>query len=785
MSNIGPHFQLHSIPHLKRKTLVCTLAALGFVGAAPVYSVEEFADKTELTAEQKACLPALITPRPEVWPKSDLSEKVGPMQEDEALLNQPIRIRADDLQQQGKQSLSLSGDVELEHPKIRIYSDDLQVDLENKRAQMQGNIRLLQEQFSLTAQQLDIDEQNLKIGPNRYQIIPSRAYGESDAIEVNQQKQRAELKSASLTTCKLNSKGKKDWDLQAREIVVDQQKQRVIARDATLKVREIPIFYSPYFDYPLNDRASGLLFPEIGSYKALNNDERTQYIKIPYYFALAPNYDDTVNIIPMSQQGLALDNEFRYLGNLSGSRQRWEVETSLYRSDESLSEAENPRWRMVVNNQQQWGEHVNARINWHQTSDANVYNDAPIDKDYTNATRAPQEMQLNYQSERFSAHALYSGYEKLINFQNNYEKRPEVGMQYRQPLNALTNSALPGDLDWYFNSQVTDFRLKETDTSRAEGMRWHNQSGLRYQQRKTYGQFNAQLNAYYSDYQLDNSVVESEERFIPQAVIDGGLIFDRPVSVAGKTYTQTLEPQIQYLYTAYREQNQLPLFDSALRSPDFSNLFALNPYVGSDRIADTHQVSVALSSHFIDASGKERLNLGIGQLYRFTESKVLAEDGFNGDSGASDIYTKAQLNLDALRLHSTLVFDPQQKEFTASSNRVFWQVNERNELFINHIKMDQTSSQANESLMLGGYSKLNQNWQMSLVTNYDLDLNQTVESQLSLRFDSCCWAVSATAERTQLANDLYNDSIQFQFEFKGLSNNDQSLKKNLSNLFNF
>lgn len=761
-AGLGKHPAKCSSARMPRNSILPLSLAIALTGltVSPVWALESDIQPTNPFATNEECLPDDITPRPE-----NLFQTV-PTELDTDLLASPITINADSLQQLNPQEIQLQGKVELQHPQVRIYADQLWVNPQKRQATLIHGVRLLQKNLTLLAEEINLSPQHLTMGNNRYQVLPSRAYGESSRIELDQAKQYAELDDATLTTCKHQADGDKDWELQAGKLIIDQQKERIIAKNTTLRFKDIPIFYSPYLDYPLNDRASGLLFPEFGSYKALNNEERTEYLALPYYFALAPNYDDTLTVIPMTDNGLALNNEFRYWGYFGSIEQRLVFDSSFYHSSTSSDTDNNSRWRIGLRDHIRWNTHLSANIDWQQTSDANVFNDAPIDREYTNDTQARQVARLDYRNQALHTYLLYSGYQELINFQNNYEKRPELGVNYQQ---TLFKDQLPGKLDWHLSSQATDFQLKTYEANRATGLRWHNQAGLKYRTREAYGFAEAQANAYYTRYQLDESAVTSEQRFVPQLVLSSGLVFEQPLSFKESNYRQTLEPTVQYLYTGYQQQSQLPLFDSALRSLDFSNLFALNPYVGADRIADSNQLSVSITSRFIDDQGKSRLELALGQNYRLSDSEVLNEDGFDGSQGASDIYSKVQFNLDQLRIYSTVAYDTQEKEIRASANRIRWQPNELNALFASHIKQRQEALYASETIMLGGLSQMHKNWQLSLVGNYDTEMKQWVDSQIGVRYDSCCWSSTIIAERTQLENDLYNDSIQFQFELKGLS----------------
>lgn len=87
------------------------------------------------------------------------------------------------------------------------------------------------------------------------------------------------------------------------------------AQQATIIFKDTPILFLPWLDFPLNgQRKSGFLAPTLG-YNGANGLQ----LEVPYYWNIAPNYDDTITPRLFSKRGLMLDNEFRYLErNYSG-----------------------------------------------------------------------------------------------------------------------------------------------------------------------------------------------------------------------------------------------------------------------------------------------------------------------------------------------------------------------------------------------------------------------------------------------------------------------------------
>ena len=111
--------------------------------------------------------------------------------------------------------------------------------------------------------------------------------------------------------------------------------------------------------------------------------------------------------------------------------------------------------------------------------------------------------------------------------------------------------------------------------------------------------------------------------------LDSGLIFDRSLQadwLGVSSGTQTLEPRLFYLYVPYRDQDDIPLFDSSNMDRDYDWLFRRNRFTGADRMGDAHQLTAALTTRLIDGpSGHERLRASIGQIQYFEDRRVTLE----------------------------------------------------------------------------------------------------------------------------------------------------------------
>ncbi|HIE41801.1 MAG TPA: LPS-assembly protein LptD, partial [Nitrospinaceae bacterium] len=83
---------------------------------------------------------------------------------------------------------------------------------------------------------------------------------------------------------------------------------KAAATDAWLEFKGLPVLYTPYISFPLDDRRiTGLLAPSFG-----NSEDNGYDTVIPYYWNIAPNYDLTVWARYMSKRGGMLSGDFRY-----------------------------------------------------------------------------------------------------------------------------------------------------------------------------------------------------------------------------------------------------------------------------------------------------------------------------------------------------------------------------------------------------------------------------------------------------------------------------------------
>ena len=163
-----------------------------------------------------------------------------------------------------------------------------------------------------------------------------------------------------------------------------------------------------------------------------------------------------------------------------------------------------------------------------------------------------------------------------------------------------------------------------------------------------------------SQYKLDDQVAgesDSISRTVGVFSVDSGLSFERTVNESGMI--QTLEPRLFALYVPEEDQTAIPNFDTAEYSFTYSSLFRENRFSGYDKIGDTQQLTLGLSSGFYRSNGSEVARMGIAQAHYFADREVQLESTTAADtSKRSNVALEASWNVtDALRISNDSELD--------------------------------------------------------------------------------------------------------------------------------
>ncbi len=218
------------------------------------------------------------------------------------------------------------------------------------------------------------------------------------------------LGDATYTTCPPKDRA---WYISAESIHIDNAKSKGVARHATLKVRDMPLLYTPYLSFPTaKQRKTGFLMPAVGYSNVGGFDFGT-----PLYLNLAPNYDATVTPHIYSRCGVMLGGEVRYtavggqyLPNDRAFKQFIDQNKAQFPSLSSLS---NNRWYASILNSTQLNPNLRLGINFQEVSDDYYLQDFSTNLAVTTESQILRQADLTYTSDHWKLQGLVQGYQTL------------------------------------------------------------------------------------------------------------------------------------------------------------------------------------------------------------------------------------------------------------------------------------------------------------------------------------------------------------------------------------
>lgn len=725
-----------------------------------------------------------------------------------------IRITANNVSLYREGRSELSGNVEVQQAGRVVNAQTAYLYRDAKtnqvtKIELLGEVRYFEANRLMIARKVTLNPQDksgkiedalYRFNYNRHgAILP--AWGRASLIERFANKDYL-LERATYTTCAPEDNA---WQIEAEKITLDNANQKGVARNAKLLIHNTPIFYTPYLSFPTSKaRKSGFLMPIAGSTNIGGFD-----IAFPYYWNIAPNYDATITPHYYGRRGLMGEGQFRYLTqNSSGTVEgRFLPHDRAFRHFLTEHELLYPefadksadRWSVRLQNSTMLSPDLHLGVHVDQVSDDYFLQDFSSNLAILTQRQLLRQGDLTYSTDHWFFRGMAQSYQTLHPIDETpvddvYQRLPQL-MAYG------AYDELPFNASFSLQGQFDNF-LWPGQFLRLDGSRYHLNPGFSLPQIKPWGYLTPRIELVENYYDIRNQpwgISPRYNRTIPRYSIDGGLFFERPTSFLYKTYTQTLEPRLYYLYVPFHDQTPIPIFDSANMIFTTDQLFRTNRFSGFDRIGDTNQLSYALATRWLaDDTGLEKGSISLGQIRYFSRRRVQLCQSFT-DFCIEDPLSLGYLSPDAtyspLVTRGTYHFNP----VWVMAGDYAWDPAMRatNNGHVNlHYQRDPNkiiglgySYLVNGDITKVAYSNIqdnplhqasisyawpfNERWSTLGAYNYNISKRYEMMSFLGIQYDSCCWAVRLMGGRTfrnldSLARPQYNNNIFFQILLKGL-----------------
>ncbi|MBL8662966.1 MAG: LPS-assembly protein LptD [Candidatus Odyssella sp.] len=432
---------------------------------------------------------------------------------------------------------------------------------------------------------------------------------------------RNEMSRVVFSPCRLCPEDPKRaplWQLRARRVVHDQEKQDITYTNAALEVYGVPVLWTPYLSHPdpTVRRRTGFLTPTYGSEGRLGTT-----VRIPYFIVIDKDKDATITPLITTRQRVALFGEYR-MRFPGGALITDGSITYVRRTDELDNQQSGNEWRGHLFGRLRYD--INS--NWRAGLDAAYVSDKTYLKRY-NVYTGDTLISTAF-TEGFYDRDYIRG--RLIHFRTLRQGESQDRIPYVLPLAEYSAVGAPvGQWGrWHFDASFAALGREEGPESRRFSVR----AGWRLPYTDPAGwQLTVDANLNADLYWITGNEAGGFPTFsgtigriYPQVKADWRYPFARDLG----NVRHVIEPRVALVATPPNLNTwRIPNEDSLDLELDDVSLFADNRYPGRDRIDDGVRIVYGINNALLANRGG-KAEFFIGQSYRF-----FGEDNFVDSTG--------------------------------------------------------------------------------------------------------------------------------------------------------
>ena len=685
----------------------------------------------------------------------------------------PTHVEADKLEGHDQAEMVAEGKVVMRNLREKLEADWLRYDQLTDLAEARGNVVFTRGRDRLegSALHLKLESRLGDMKDVRFQLFSQdgkQVRGAANTLtfagpDVYQ------MDTASYTSC---PPGNQDWLLKMDDLQLDYITSLGSARQVRVEYMNVPILYTPWMDFALDDkRKTGLMTPSYGA-----SDARGLELVVPWYWNIAPNRDATITPRFMSKRGLQVGGEYRYLeprfsGELSGE---------LLPNDQVT---DTNRYLFRLRHRQQFDVRWSGALQYDKVSDDSYFSDLSSTLSQTSQVNLPRQANLNYNGGWWRASGLVQSFQTLQDpsapVVEPYSRLPQVSLSASRDLLWSSSGMNGSGARFDFNSEFVYFDHQAG--SRVQGARLHANPSLSYPIQTPFSVVTPRLGWYLSHYALDDATrtlsdslalpasgsFANTTRSLPMISLDSSLFMEREWNFRGHNYIQTLEPRAYYVYIPYRDQSRIPVFDSSYRDLSLDQLFAENQYIGVDRINDANQLTLAVTSRFLESgSGAERLQLTLGQRYYFADQQVTMPGVVPRSSNSTELLAQVSGQVNAkLRLNAGVQYDTGEGSLTKANIGGAWR-DGPGRLFNADYRYTQGSL---DQIDLSFQWPMAAKWYGLGRINYSLKDSRLVEGLAGFEYNAGCWSLRGVVQQLATTETSATSAFFLQLELRGLT----------------
>jgi len=691
-------------------------------------------------------------------------------------------LNADSIDLTEKGISHLTGSVEMSTDTWQARADNAVYNDPGSFVDLSGDVKFWEESLFLAGDgaHIDVEDSTATVSGAEYYLHDSDARGRADELFIDPGTLTSG-KGMTFTTCAPENGGgieENFWRISARELHLNHDTDRGSGRNIVLKIKDIPVFYAPYFTFPLSrERKSGFLAPGIGK-----NSHGGVETRLPYYWNIAPNMDATITPRVLANSGVMGMLEFRYIRTGGEGR----VNLEYLPGDVGFDDRD--RSMLNIELTQSFLGRGRLYVDYNQASDPEYLEDFGTDLAISSTRYLPRRADVTYRGRNWSVLGRLHSYQivdqSIRVTSRPYKNLPRLQFRYR-PLsgNKKINLNLLTDFTYFDRTGETGVTVDVT------GFRADLYPTISYPIRTQAAFLVPKVGVRFTQYELDKQgpFKKSPNRTLPIVSVDSGVFLERDFRMRDGDFQHTLEPRLFYLYVPHEDQNDLPVFDSSVFNLDYNALFRENRFSGYDRIGDTNQVTLALGSRLVNRdTGKQLASLQVAQSFYLEDQDVirqilgaqgeLVDIGIPENDLLSPLIVEASANLrDDLTLGAEIYWDindslTRKMALTAQYNpagskvvNLAYRVRRAATGQIRRTPTDIEQSDVSFSWPLTAKLNTVGRW------NYAVSEGRTLDLFFGVEYEGCCFAIKAVGRRflSNLEGD-FNTGFFLQLELKGL-----------------
>ena len=552
----------------------------------------------------------------------------------------------------------------------------------------------------------------------------------------------SQLYKTSATSCRVCGTRPPLWEIRAEQVVHDAQERQLYFRNATFRVRGVPLIWLPRMRLPdpTLDRATGLLIPQ-----QRNTTQLGFGIKLPYFITLGDSRDLTLTPY-ISQESTTLEARYRHAFT------RGYIEVNGAASDDTLLEER--RSYLFARGNFDLGDDYQLAFDVEAVSDPAYL----LDYGFSDKDRLDSAIEILRVTDVSLYQSRFTYYQTLRDDESNASLPPIIAdLKYRSQFSAEFGGILR-----YGVSFDTAYRYSDIDgdagrdvTRGGVDARWSN-TWISPQGLVADVQTSLRGDLYFVD--DDSSFAQNDLRIVPNA----GVTLRWPMGRRGTTGTSHLLEPVVSLSWAETYGGTLPNEDSIRTELDRANLFAISRFAGEDAVETGAQLAAGLTWTRIGVGGVTS-SLSFGRVFR-----ERTQSGFTATSGLNDLQSDWLLATQ-FTAPGGFLFDARSlwddtDGLTVADSRVTWQ-NDWISLGGNYIwqgpdaEEDRTSTTSEWTL--DAAFVVSDAWTIELDGRYDVVADRPVSGGVGLQWRNECVTIDVSASRRFTSSSTVDPTTTF------------------------